>query len=165
MNSQKFWLLTLAVFCFGLLSAALYIQYLLYMFPCPWCVIQRYAFFMIGLTCLISAFLSSGPATCGNVVGALLSLGGVGTAIWLIWVQAHPSASCGIDPLETSLNQFPTAKLLPFLFEANGMCATEYDPILGLTVPRWSLLSFIVITIVLVTLVVRGRRKQILGRQ
>ena len=165
MNSQKIWLLTVALFCFGLLGAALYVQYVLYMFPCPWCVIQRYAFFMISLTCLISAFLSPGAARRGSVFGVLFALGGAGAAIWLIWLQAHPSASCGIDPVETSLNQFPAAKLLPLLFEANGMCATEYDPIFGLTVPRWSLLSFIAIIIVLVARIVRDRRTQILGHQ
>jgi disulfide bond formation protein DsbB len=38
------------------------------------------------------------------------------------------------------------------------MCTTEYDPILGLTVPQWSLLSFIAIAIVLIVLTFRRSR-------
>jgi disulfide bond formation protein DsbB len=158
MKSQKFWLLAIALVCFSLLGAAVFVQYKLYMYPCPWCVIQRYAFFIIGLTCLITAFLPAGALKRGSAFGSLIALGGIGAAGWLIWVQAHPEVSCGIDPVETSLNKIPTAKLLPFLFKANGMCTTEYDPILGLSVPQWSLLSFIAIAIVLIVLTFRRSR-------
>ena len=88
----------------------------------------------------------------------LFALAGIGAATWLVWVQAHPSVSCGIDPVETSLNKIPTAKLLPFLFKANGLCTTEYDPILGLSMPVWSLLAFIGMTLVLVFVATRRRR-------
>lgn len=158
MKSQKFWLLAVALACFGLLGGAVYFQYAYYMYPCPWCVIQRYAFAAIGLICLVSAFLSPTAVKRSTAFGSLIALGGIGAASWLIWVQAHPEVSCGIDPVETSLNKIPTAKLLPFLFKANGMCTTEYDPILGLSMPQWALLSFVAIAIVLIVLTVRRKR-------
>jgi disulfide bond formation protein DsbB len=68
---------------------------------------------------------------------------------WHLWVKAHPGTSCGIDPLETALNTIPTAKLMPFLFNADGLCATPYAPILGLSIPQWSLLWFLVLTLTL----------------
>jgi disulfide bond formation protein DsbB len=159
MKSPKFWLLATALACFALLGGAVYFQYARYMYPCPWCIIQRYAFAAIGLICLIAAFL---PATATRRIaslGTLIALGGMGAAGWLIWVQANPEVSCGIDPVETSLNKFPTAKLLPFLFKANGTCTTEYDPILGLSMPQWSLTAFICIAIVLGVLAVRRARR------
>jgi len=71
-----------------------------------------------------------------------------------LWVQAHPGTSCGIDPLETSLNTIPTATLFPTLFKADGLCANPY-PFLGLSIPQWSLIWFAIIAIVLVHRVVK----------
>ena len=51
--------------------------------------------------------------------------------------------------METSLNTFFTAKLLPFLYVANGFCTTPHDPILGLLIPQWALLWFVVFAIAL----------------
>lgn len=158
MKSSKFWLIATALACFSLLGGAVYFQYAYYMYPCPWCVIQRYAFAVIGLICLVTAFLPATAVKHSAALGTLIALLGIGAAGWLIWVQAHPSVSCGIDPVETSLNKFPTAKLLPFLFKANGICTTEYDPILGLSMPQWSLLAFIGIAIVLGILALRRAR-------
>ena len=64
--------------------------------------------------------------------------------------------SCGIDPLETSLNTIPTARLLPFLFQADGLCTTEYAPIIGLSIPQWSLIWFAILAIVLGRTALRG---------
>ena len=157
MISPKLLLIAIALTCVGLEAGAVYFQYTAYMLPCPWCIIQRYLYTAIALTCAITAFR---PAALrrGAALGAFFGLAGIGAATWLVWVQAHPSVSCVIDPVETSLNKIPTAKLLPFLFKANGLCTTEYDPILGLSMPVWSLLAFIGMTLVLVFVATRRRR-------
>jgi disulfide bond formation protein DsbB len=157
MISPKLLLIAIALTCVGLEAGAVYFQYTAYMLPCPWCLIQRDLYTAIALTCAITAFR---PAALrrGAALGAFFGLAGIGAATWLVWVQAHPSVSCGIDPVETSLNKIPTAKLLPFLFKANGLCTTEYDPILGLSMPVWSLLAFIGMTLVLVFVATRRRR-------
>jgi disulfide bond formation protein DsbB len=149
MNSSKLLLIAVALACFGILGAGLYVQFVLFMLPCPWCVIQRYAFAAIALICLISAFLPAAARKLGAGLGMLVALFGIGAAGWLLWVQAHPKVSCGIDPMETSLNHIPTAELLPFLFKADGLCTTQYDPLLGLSVPQWALVAFIGFAIVL----------------
>ena len=77
MKSQKFWLLAVALACFGLLGGAVYFQYAYYMYPCPWCVIQRYAFAAIGLICLVSAFLSPTAVKRSTAFGSLIALGGI----------------------------------------------------------------------------------------
>ncbi len=116
MKSPKLLLIAIAAACFALLGAALYLQFVEYMLPCPWCVIQRYLFTAIALICLITAFLPASTTRRGAGLGLLAALSGIGAASWHLWVKAHPSISCGLDPVETSLNRFPTAKLLPFLF-------------------------------------------------
>lgn len=149
MKQTKFILLAVGLTSIALLGAALYLQFSKDMLPCPWCIIQRYIFAGIALICIIAALLPAGAARVGAGLGFLASLGGIGAAGWLLWTKANPSVSCGIDPLETSLNKVFTAELLPALFKADGLCTTEYAPIIGLSVAQWSLVWFVIFAIVL----------------
>jgi disulfide bond formation protein DsbB len=158
MQTSKPVLLTVALASIALLAVALYLQHVENMLPCPLCVIQRYVFAAIALICLVVASLPRAAMKAGAALGALAALGGAGVAGWHLWVKAHPTVSCGIDPLETSLNTIPTANLMPFLFKADGLCTTEYAPIFGLSIPQWSLLWFVVFLIVLATTVFKRNR-------
>lgn len=145
MKNSKPVLLAVAFVSLALLAVALYLQHVENMLPCPLCVIQRYAFAAIAVICLIAVFLPRGIGKLATALAALTSIAGAGVAAWHMYIKAHPTVSCGIDPLETSLNTIPTAKLLPFLFQADGLCTTEYAPILGLSLPQWALVWFVVI--------------------
>ena len=70
---------------------------------------------------------------------------------------AHPGLSCGIDPLETVLNKFPTATYLPWLFHADGLCEDARDLVLGLSIPQWSAICFALVIITLIATFVRRR--------
>jgi disulfide bond formation protein DsbB len=158
MKTSKPILLIVAVASIALLVFALYLQHVERMQPCPMCIIQRYAFAAVALICIAFALLPRGAARVGAGLGALVSIAGAGAAGWHLWVKANPSVSCGIDPLETSLNTIPTAELLPFLFKADGLCTTEYAPILGLSIPQWSLVWFVTFAIVLAWIAFRRGR-------
>jgi len=149
MNNTKTVLLSVGILCFALLGFALYMQHAHDYMPCPLCVLQRYAFTALGAVCLVSAFLRPGAARIGNGLGLLAALTGAGIAGYHVWVKAHPSVSCGIDPLETALNRIPPAKLLPQVFRADGFCTAEYPPLLGLSFPQWSLIWFALFAIAL----------------
>ncbi|MES2538083.1 MAG: disulfide bond formation protein B [Pseudomonadota bacterium] len=149
MKTSKPVLLIVAFLSLALLGVGLYLQHVKQMQPCPLCVIQRYAFAAVAIICLVFAFLPRSATRIGAGVGALAALAGAGVAGWHLWIKANPTVSCGIDPLETSLNTIPTAKLMPFLFQADGLCTTEYAPILGLSIPQWSIIWFVLFLIVL----------------
>ena len=157
MNKSKPVLLAVTFISLALLGAALYLQHVENMRPCPLCVIQRYAFAAIALISFITAFLPRGASKPGAILAALSSLAGAGVACWHIYIQAHPTVSCGIDPMETALNKIVTAKLMPFLFQADGLCTTEYAPIFGLSLPQWALVWFIILAIVLLYTAFRRR--------
>jgi disulfide bond formation protein DsbB len=72
-------------------------------------------------------------------------------------VLAHPGYSCGIDPVETVLNKFPTATLLPSVFRADGLCENATEPFLGLSFPAWAGLGFAVFAVVLAVSLLRRR--------
>lgn len=157
MKNSRSILFAVAFTAIGLLGFALYLQFGKNMLPCPLCVIQRYAFAAVALICLIAALLPARATRISAGTGLVAALAGVGVASWHLWIKANPSVSCGIDPLETSLNKVFTAELLPFLFKADGLCSAEYAPILGLSTPQWSLIWFAVFAIVLGTVAFRRR--------
>lgn len=149
-------LYTIALACIALVGAALYLQHVQNMMPCPLCVIQRYLFLAIALCCLLGAW--GGKPKAGAALGILGGLGGLGVAGKHLYVLAHPGFSCGIDPMETMLNKIPTATALPWLFQANGMCEDATDKLFGLSIPGWSAVWFAVITASLAWLLARRSR-------
>jgi disulfide bond formation protein DsbB len=155
MKLNKFILLLITFTSFSLLGVGAYLQFQLDMAPCPLCILQRYAFALTGLICLITFFITKKSTRLGSTFAMIASLSGAIIAARHLWIKAHPTVSCGIDPLETSLNKIISAKLLPFLFQADGLCTTEYDPILGLSIPQWSVIWFVIFFLALSFIVIR----------
>ncbi len=158
MKFAKPLLLLVALACVAMLGVGLYLQLALEMLPCPLCILQRYAFAAVALICLVTLALPAAGVRIGDALGAIAALTGAGIAIRHLWVKAHPTISCGIDPLETSLNKVFFAQWLPALFQADGLCTTEYDPILGLSIPQWALVWFVIFALVTAFVAWRARR-------
>jgi disulfide bond formation protein DsbB len=149
-------LFLIAAVSIALIGAALYLQHVKDMLPCPLCVIQRYLYLGIAIFALIGAF--SGKIKAFTGLALLCALGGLGVAGKHLYVLAHPGFSCGIDPVETVLNKIPTATMLPWLFSANGLCEAAQEPVLGLNVPQWSAVWFVLLTLSLIWVLVRRAR-------
>lgn len=149
-------LLAISLVSFALIGAALYLQHAQDMLPCPLCVIQRYLFLGIGIGALAGAL--SGKVRAGAVVALLAALGGLGYVGKHLYVLANPGFSCGIDPMETTLNKIPTAELMPWMFRAEGLCENAGDTLLGLSIPQWSAVWFVLLTLALIGVLVTGRR-------
>lgn len=153
-------ILLVAIASIAMLAVGLYLQLALDMLPCPLCILQRYAFAATAAIGLITFFLPTAALRAGAALGALASLTGAGIAIRHWWVKAHPTISCGIDPLETSLNKVFFAEWFPALFQADGLCTTEYDPILGLSIPQWALVWFAIFAVTLALVALRYRHAE-----
>jgi disulfide bond formation protein DsbB len=143
--------------CFALIGVALYLQHAHDMLPCPLCVIQRYLFLGVGLASLAGAI--SGKLRAGAAVALLAALGGLYAVGKHLYVIANPGFSCGIDPMETFLNKIPTAEYLPWLFRADGLCEGATDGLMGLAIPQWSAIWFVVLTLLLVFVLLRKARQ------
>jgi disulfide bond formation protein DsbB len=156
MSSSRTLLLAIAAVSIALIGAALYLQHVQGLLPCPLCVIQRYLFIGIAIFSLIGAFANRIKAGAG--LALLCALGGLGVVGKHLYVLAHPGFSCGIDPMETTLNKIPTATLLPGLFRADGLCEAAQETVFGLNVPQWSAVWFTILTLALVRVLVRRAR-------
>ena len=150
-------LLAIAFTALALVGAALYLQHVKDMLPCPLCVLQRYAFLGIAIFSLVGA-LTKKPVI-GTTLALLSGLGGLGVVGKHLYVIANPGFSCGIDPLTTTLNKIPSATMLPWLFKADGWCEATTDTVLGLSVPLWSAIWFVALTLALAWLLIRRRAR------
>jgi disulfide bond formation protein DsbB len=156
MPSSRTLLLLIAAASFGSIGAAVYLQQALYMQPCPLCIIQRYMFVVIGVCSLAGAFAGKIRVAAG--LGLLGALAGLATAGKHMYVLAHPGFSCGIDPMQTSLNKIPTATMIPWLFRAEGLCENATDKLFGLSIPMWAAIWFSILALSLVWVLARRSR-------
>jgi disulfide bond formation protein DsbB len=141
----------------ALIGAALYLQHVEELLPCPLCVIQRYAYLGIAVFALLAAFTQKQRKLFTGLALAS-ALAGLAVVAKHLWILAHPGLSCGIDPMETTLNKIPTAEYLPWIFKASGLCEDALDKVLGLSIPQWSGIWFVILTAALVTAFVQQRR-------
>lgn len=142
----------ISLLCLGLVTFAVILQQVGYQgvsfMPCPLCILQRVGYLAIAIACSMAASLRPTRKLFHGL--AILAAGyGVAVAGKQVWLLSHPEASCGIDPLETWINQFQLAQGLPWLFKADGLCSAKLPAILGLQVPQWSLVWFCIFLLVL----------------
>jgi disulfide bond formation protein DsbB len=157
MPSNRTLLLTIAAACVALVAAAVAMQQIKDLLPCPLCVIQRYLYLAVAACCLWAVYGRKPKA--GTALALLASLGGLGVAGKHLYILANPGFSCGIDPTETFLNKLPSATFIPWVFRADGLCEDATAPFLGLSFPQWSGLCFALITAALVVAIVKLRRQ------
>ena len=135
--------------CAAMLAYAFYVQFDLGVEPCPLCIFQRIAVIVMGIFFLIGGLQA--PRADGRKVYALLVLlaaaAGAGVATYHLWVQHLP-----LDPLagcapgwSYMVDNFPVSKVLRMAFSGHADCAVVNWTFLGLAMPFWTLVSFIVI--------------------
>jgi disulfide bond formation protein DsbB len=136
-----------AVACAALMAAALYLQHVLRLDPCPLCIFQRIFVILLGVVMLVAAVHD--PRGVGRrVYGALvmlLSVLGVAVAGRHVWLQHLPAdqvPECG-PGLEYMLNAFPLTEALSMVFRGSGECAEVQWTFLTLSIPEWTLIVFL----------------------
>jgi disulfide bond formation protein DsbB len=144
--------LLISIFSLSLVVFALVLQQTGYQgvsfLPCPLCILQRVGYLGVAISCLFAASMTRLRKLFHGL--AIMAAGyGVAVAGHHVWLLSHPGESCGIDPLETWINQFQLAQNLPWLFKADGLCSAKLPAILGLQVPEWSLLWFVTLLLIL----------------
>jgi disulfide bond formation protein DsbB len=143
----------------GLFGAASYLQYVLHQEPCPLCMVQRVIFIVIGAWFLL-ATLHNPKKTASKFYAALItltSLFGIAVASRHIWIQHLPPdqvPACG-PGLNYMLDNFPMADVLKELMHGSGECAQKGWAFLGLGIPEWSLVWYVLLGVWAVVIAVR----------
>lgn len=134
--------------CMGLLGFALFSELYWNLIPCPLCIFQRVAFLFMALFFLLGALHAPRTPTRwwysgGVLLGALFGVVVAGRHLWIQSLPADQVPSCG-PPLDYMFSAFPLDKVLKLVFTGSGECATV-EPILGLPMPAWTLLWFVLL--------------------
>jgi disulfide bond formation protein DsbB len=135
--------------CLGLLGFALYLQHGQGLDPCPWCVVQRLGFLLVGLIALVGALHRPGPI--GTVVystfGLAAAAAGAAASVYHVYLQSDPAraAKCVGSPVERILDQLDVGSMIPPLLQYGGPCTLQPWSFLGLSIPGWALVWFVLL--------------------
>lgn len=150
------------LFCVGVLAFALWLQHGKDLDPCPWCVLQRMIFIVVGLCALAGALHR--PGRTGVVFYGLLTgsiaTAGIAAAGYHIWLQSDPTRalSCAGGQLERILDASRVGKMIPPLLQYDGPCTLKPWSLLGLSIPEWALTSFTLILLASIIIAYWARR-------
>jgi len=148
--------------CVGLLGFAVYLQHWQGLDPCPWCVVQRVGFILVGLIALAGAL--HGPASIGiafySALGFLASAAGAAAAVYHVYLQSDPvrAAKCVGSAVERILDQLQIGKLSPPLLQYDGPCTLKPWSFLGLSIPEWSAAWFVILAVAFLAVPFLARR-------
>jgi len=145
--------------CAALMTWALWLQFGEGLEPCPLCALQRLAVCAIGIVFLIAALHSPRPFGAAIYAGLVLLFAGGGAAVAVrhVWLQALPKdqvPACGMG-LSYMLETLPFVDVLKKVFAGSGECAEKGWELLGLAIPGWTLVFFVVMTITAFALIRR----------
>jgi disulfide bond formation protein DsbB len=150
-TSRRFLNLAGFLACAAMMAYALYAEHVLFLMPCPLCVMQRIAVIVLGIVFLL-AFIAGANGKGRFVFAFLVSLSallGAGIAGWHVRLQNLPAdevPSCGAG-LDYMLESFPLSDVLKMVFTGSGECAAIDWQFLGLSMPAWVLIAVLSIGI------------------
>ena len=138
------------------MSYALYTQYgPQHLDPCPLCIFQRVAMVALGVVFAVAAAHAplGGAARVYAVLGGLVAATGLGISSWHVHVQNLPPdqvPACG-PGLDYMMQAFPFLDMLKMVFTGSGECHTINWSFLGLSMPFWVGIWFVLLGALIVT--------------
>ena len=124
-------------------------QYAFDMQPCPWCVLQRFIYIVVGVLALVAAALPGLGRRLFIGLALLGSLCGLASALWQ-QLHAVNEASCAMTLADRIMTGLHLDSLLPQLFTAYASCADAAVSVLGIPFAVWSCLLYAILALLLV---------------
>ena len=146
--------------CLALLGYAYYSEYVQGLEPCPLCILQRVAFMIMALGALAGALHGSRGGVRWLYAGIVFAGGiwGLATAGRHMWLQSMPPdqvPECG-PGFDFMLEYFSLGEAITSAFTGSGECAEVDWAFLGLAMPAWTLIWYILL-ITITALTVRRK--------
>ena len=130
---------------FAAVGAALVSQYQFGMLPCPWCILQRFIFVVIGVVAGLAWAIPSVSVRRGLATAGLgLAACGVAAALYQHFVAAR-SDSCALTFADKVVGALQLESISPYLFSIQASCADAAVSLLGLPYEAWSGALFVVL--------------------
>ena len=152
MYNPRIFFIFIFIICVALLAFGLYLEHFKGLDACPLCIFQRIAYISIALVTLIGVLhnpvgllliIYKTSIVILSATGALIA----GRQIWLQHLPPELVPECG-PGLDYMLNVFPFADAVKMVLAGSGECAEVKWRFVSLSIPEWSLIFFIGISIV-----------------
>ena len=151
MTAQRALMLQL-IFVLAAAIAAVYVQLVMGIAPCPLCILQRLACLLVGVVVIVALIHRSRGLAQDIYFGLSLLFALLGLAVSLrqVWLQLVPPQNSGIcgPGLNELLHSLPPSKLMHDVFYGAGDCGVVHWKVLGLSMAGWSAVCFLLIFIV-----------------
>ncbi len=152
------------IVCASLIAFAYHTQYrdVNPLDPCPLCIFQRIAFAALAVLFLLGGLHApegAGGRRAYGVLGLIAAAVGIGIAgrhVWLTHLPAEQVPSCG-PPLNFMMEANPITDVIRKVLTGSGECAKVDWTLLGLSMPAWSLLWFVLLAAWIVVAAFRRR--------
>lgn len=130
----------------ALLAFGYYLQFYQGQEPCPLCMTQRIAFYLIALCSLVAIFNRSSVIAQRSLafLSSIIALIGLGVATRQLWLQSLPEdqvPACG-PAFDYIIQSFPLNEAIAIMFRGNGNCAEVSWTFLGLSIAGWAFIAF-----------------------
>lgn len=140
------------VACLALLGFAYYAQFVQGLEPCPLCILQRGAFFIMAFGALAGAVHGSRGWPRWVYAGVVFAGGlwGIVSAGRHLWIQSLPAdrvPECG-PGFDFMVEYFSLGEAVRSAFTGAGECAQVDWSFLGLAMPAWTLIWYVVLVLI-----------------
>ena len=136
------------VLALGSVGLAALAQYAFDMQPCPWCVLQRFIYIVVGVLALIGAVLSNTPRRVAIGLALLGALSGIASALWQQLAAVNEN-SCDLSLAERITTGLHLDRMLPQLFIAYASCADAAVSVLHVPFAVWSCAMYVILALLL----------------
>jgi len=144
------------------LGIAFYLQYFQGLQPCPLCIMQRFCTFLLLLFCFWGLYVSTTKWRRNvGVFQLVFAIAGLFFAVRQLWLQSLPvgQAPACIPDLGVLLRYFPVRDLLHALFLGTRDCGEVTWKLLGLSMPAWAALYFLIMLVGTWLLIIKAQHK------
>jgi disulfide bond formation protein DsbB len=148
--------------CVALVGFAIFSQFQWGLQPCPLCIVQRIAFAALALVLVVAGLHAQRGAGGRRAYGLLAlvpALVGAGIAarhVWLTHLPPDQVPACG-PPLSFMMEANPITDVIRQVLTGSGECAKVDWTFLGLSMPAWSLLWFVLLVLLVLAAAFRRR--------
>ena len=142
-------LVVIGLVSLGAVGVAAIAQYAFNMQPCPWCVLQRFIYIVVGVLALLAAAVPGIARRLFIGLALLGTLSGIASALWQ-QLHAVSEASCDLSLAERIVSGLQLDRFVPQLFIAYASCGDAAVSILGIPFAVWSCILYVVLALMLV---------------
>ena len=141
-------LVALGVLALGSVALAALAQYAFDMQPCPWCVLQRLIYILVGVLALLAAALPGLARRLFIGLALLATFSGIASALWQ-QLHAVNENSCDLSLADRIVTGLQLDRLLPQLFIAYASCADAAVSVLHIPFAVWSCAMYVILALLL----------------